>query len=70
MPRVRIDPERLARALVLSGYSFVSIDQLANMLGISTRSAGRILAELRRRGLAKRWSRRTYKLTLGAVMPE
>ncbi len=70
MPRVRVDPERLARALVLNGYSFVSVDQLANMLGISTRSAGRILAELRRRGLATRWSRRTYKLILSAVAPE
>ena len=64
MPRVYIDVRKLVSTLITLGYVYITVDQLASILGISTRTAGRILAEMSRRGLAKRWSKRTYKLEL------
>ncbi|KSW12335.1 hypothetical protein CF15_06235 [Pyrodictium occultum] len=61
---MRIDVSRLASTLLTLGYIYVTVDQLAYILGVSTRTAGRILAEMARRGLARRWSRRAYKLEL------
>jgi len=64
MPRVYIDVHRLASTLAVLGYIYVTVDQLASILGVSTRTAGRLLAEMARLGLARRWSRRAYKLEL------
>ena len=62
MPQIRLQVEKLASTLIALGLIYVSVDQLANLLGVSTKTAGRILAEMQRRGLAQKWSRRTYKL--------
>jgi|GEM_PF-1751777 len=62
MPRVRIDLERIAAMLILNGYVYITVSELSRLLGISTRSAGRILAEMQRRGLAEKRSKRAYKL--------
>ncbi len=64
MPRAKIDVVRLASTLAMHGINYITVNQLAAMLGVSTRTAGRILAEMQRRGLAEKWSRRTYKLSL------
>ena len=50
----------LARMLAEEGMVYVSVRRLARLLGVSTRTAGMILAEMERAGLAVRWSRRTY----------
>jgi Mn-dependent DtxR family transcriptional regulator len=62
MAKTRIDVTKLAYYLLLQGHIYVSVKTLSRILGISTRSAGRILAEMEKYGLARRWSRRTYKL--------
>ncbi|WP_194840472.1 helix-turn-helix domain-containing protein [Hyperthermus butylicus] len=66
--RVKLDIEKLAATLVYSGYTYISVYQLARILGITTRTAGRILAEMERKGLVSRWSRRTYKLDVARAL--
>ncbi len=67
MPRVNVNIEKLAAFLVLNGRIYVTVRELAQILGISTRTAGRILAEMERRGYAQRWSKRAYKLVARAI---
>jgi DNA-binding IclR family transcriptional regulator len=64
MPRAKIDVEKVALTLILHGYAYITVQQLARLLGVSTRAAGRILAEMQRKGLAARRSKRAYKLLL------
>jgi ribosomal protein S25 len=67
MARARINVEKLARTLLLSGKVYVTVYELAALLGISTRVAGRLLAEMERRGIAVRQSKRAYKLVIQAL---
>ena len=69
MPQVRLQVEKLASTLIALGLIYVSVDQLARLLGVSTKTAGRILAEMQRRGLVQKWSRRTYKLHIAQLVP-
>ncbi len=69
MGRVSINVDKLAYSLILAGHYYVTVTKLARMLGISTKTAGKLLAEMERKGLARRWSRRTYKLELKAWSP-
>jgi len=64
VPRVRVNIERIAASLLINGYTYITVQELSKLLGISTRSAGRILAEMQRRGLAERRSKRAYKLLI------
>jgi Mn-dependent DtxR family transcriptional regulator len=66
LAKASIDTSKLAYALIIRGHIYVSVKTLSKMLGISTRTAGRILAEMEKHGLAVRWSRSTYKLLIGA----
>ena len=66
--RVKLDIEKLAAILLYNGYTYISVYQLARILGITTRAAGRILAEMERKGLVSRWSRRTYKLDIARAL--
>ncbi|BEP17561.1 hypothetical protein PYJP_09130 [Pyrofollis japonicus] len=67
MPQIKLSIERLASTLVALGFIYVSVDQLARLLGVSTKTAGRILAEMHRRGLVRKWSKRTYKLNIASL---
>ncbi len=51
----------------LRGKNFVTIQEVARMLGISTKTAGRILRRLEEMGLVERWSRRAYRVRLPAA---
>ena len=69
MPQIKLQVEKLASTLVALGLVYISVDQLARLLGVSTKTAGRILAEMKRRGLVERWSKRTYKLLITELVP-
>ncbi len=68
MPRVNVDVRRVAAMLFLQGYIYITVDELARILGTSTRAAGRLLAEMQRQGYATRWSKRAYKLLVPAEL--
>ena len=59
--RVSVSLERIG-AILLAGRRFISIGEVAELLGVSTRAAGVILAGLERMGLVERWSRRVYRV--------
>ena len=50
----------------LRGRSFITVQEVARMLGVSTKTAGRILKRLEELGMVERWSRRAYRVRLGA----
>ena len=50
----------------LRGKSFVTIQEVARMLGVSTKTAGKILRRLEEMGIVERWSRRAYRVRLAA----
>ena len=58
--RIKVDPLLIALTLVSYGYKYITIKRLSIILGSSSKTAGRILAELERMGIAKRYSRRAY----------
>ena len=61
--RVSIDPAAWARAN-LRGRRYVTVREVAEMLGIDPRAAGRLLGELERLGIVWRVSRRVYRVLL------
>ncbi len=67
--RVTLDPHAVLYMLRSRGKTYVTVQELARLLGISTQAAGKLLARLAREGLAVRWSRRTYKLGTGDATP-
>ena len=60
--RATIRLDALETLLRSSGARYVTPRRLARALGISTRTAGRILAALERAGSLERHSRRAYRL--------
>lgn len=59
--RVRPGARAAARSLVRLGR-YVTVARAAALLGVSPRTAGKVLAWLERQGLARRHSRRAYEL--------
>ncbi len=62
--RVSIDPAAWARAN-LRGRRYVTVREVAEMLGTDPRAADRLLGELERLGFVERISRRMYRVLLG-----
>ena len=62
--RVSIDPDLLAAFIASQGRRFIAVSSVALMLGTSTRTAGKILATLERKGYVRRYSRRVYEVLL------
>jgi len=60
--RATLDLEMLARALALTGRRYVTVKQVSGMLGVSTRTAGKIMSRLEDMGLARRYSLRAFEL--------
>ena len=60
-----ISVEEWAR-YALRGKNFVTVQEVARMLGVSTKTAGRILKRLEELGIVERWSRRAYRVRLEA----
>jgi len=59
---VSIDVYDLYLRFVESGVFLVTVSDVARLLAISTRSAGRILSKMCELGLATRLSKNTYRL--------
>ncbi len=59
--RVALDPVLVARALARGGR-YLTPARASQLLGVSPRAAGRVLAWLERQGLARRVSRRAYEI--------
>ena len=66
--RVKIDVRKLYEDLVASGRMFVSVEEIADRVYTNTLSAGRILSQLEKLGLARKWSRNVYVITLARVL--
>ena len=60
--RVRVTAEGLARALRALGKRYVTVRDVSRLLGVSTRTAGRLLAMMEKAGEARRYSSRAYYL--------
>jgi biotin operon repressor len=61
--KVTVDVGRLHYSLSrLLGFEFVGVRELAILLGIDRRAAGRILAAMTQKGFAVKWSRAYYRL--------
>ncbi|MET1101131.1 MAG: helix-turn-helix domain-containing protein [Pyrodictiaceae archaeon] len=60
--RVRLTLDNIAVLLLKSGNRYITAKRLAAMLGISTRTAGRILSLMKEQGLIEKWSRKTYRI--------
>lgn len=65
--RIKVDPVLIALTLASYGYRYITIKRLSMLLGSSSRTAGRVLAELERMGIVKRYSRRTYMIDYQAL---
>ncbi len=63
---VRLNVLRLADNLSRSGKRYLRVKDVALMLGVSMRTAGKILATMERLGVAVRWSSSVYRLTAEA----
>ena len=63
--KVKVDVALVAAVIRGSGKKYVTARQISRMLGVSTRTAGRILARLESEGYLVRWSRRSYKVNFG-----
>ncbi|AEM39577.1 regulatory protein GntR HTH [Pyrolobus fumarii 1A] len=48
----------------LRGKKFVTVYEVARMLGVSPKTAGKILRRLESLGIVERWSRRAYRVKL------
>ena len=68
MSRIRVSldlnklAEYLAYTLSRDNRRYLTVDGLARSLGVSTRTAGRILSKLEAMGKVSRYSRRAYML--------
>ncbi|MCX8195873.1 MAG: HTH domain-containing protein [Acidilobaceae archaeon] len=60
--RVKVSLEGIAEMIRESRVNYVTVQRLSSMLGVSTRSAGKILARLEEEGAVKRYSNRAYKV--------
>ncbi|OWJ55609.1 hypothetical protein Pdsh_02140 [Pyrodictium delaneyi] len=57
-----VDPKKIAQVLRRLGVVYVSPHDLTAMLGIPSRSAGRLLKAMEKQGLAIRYSKNFYKI--------
>lgn len=60
--KVSLDLMSLYLRLHRMGIEFITVEELASMLSISTQSSGHLLAKMERLGLVERFSRRTYRV--------
>jgi len=62
--RVTIKPEKLIALIVRvkRNPEFVTVKEVARLLGLSTKSVGKALAELERKGYLRRVSKKAYKI--------
>ncbi len=71
MNRVKasIDVEALGAMFRGLGRRYVTVKQVSFMLGVSTRTAGKILARLERLGYVRKYSERAYEVLPASMSP-
>ncbi|NPA04485.1 MAG: helix-turn-helix domain-containing protein [Crenarchaeota archaeon] len=65
--RVSIEPLVVLVLAVKRGKRFLTVSEVSRSLGVSKRTAGRLLAHLCRQGYVERWSRTTYRIKPGTL---
>ena len=62
--RVTIKPEKLIALIVQvkRNPEFITVKEVARLLDLSTKSVGKALAELERKGYLRRVSKKAYKI--------
>ncbi|MEM0340389.1 MAG: hypothetical protein QXN05_02550 [Acidilobaceae archaeon] len=60
--RVKLDLDQIAKEIADSKFKYVRVKDVSKMLGVSTKTAGKILVRLEREGYVKRYSIRAYKV--------
>ncbi|WP_062661648.1 helix-turn-helix domain-containing protein [Aeropyrum camini] len=60
--KVKVRLAVVAAILRGSGRRYVSVREVGELLGVTNRTAGRILARLEREGVVSRYSKRTYRV--------
>jgi len=63
--RMSLSIEEWAR-YTLRKKKFITVQEVARMLGISTKTAGKLLKRLEDAGIVERWSRRAYRVKMTA----
>ncbi len=61
--KVSLDLERISKVLMEMEITYITVRKLADILGISTRTAGKIMSRLEALGIVERYSRRAYKVS-------
>ena len=64
--KVKVSLDYVVEALASTGKRYVTVKDLSSALGVSTKTAGRLMARLEREGYLRRYSNRAYKLLRGA----
>ena len=69
--RVSISLDSLVILLLapFKGKRYITVSQVSGVLGVSTRSAGRILSKLEKAGYVRRYSTRTYEVLFRSDRP-
>ncbi len=60
--RITVDISILGAYLVSTNKKYVTLKDVSRLLGVSTKTAGRILAKLEQAGLVERYSTRAFML--------
>jgi Mn-dependent DtxR family transcriptional regulator len=67
--KVKVQVALVAAVIAGTGKRYVTVREVSRLLGVSTRTAGRILARLEEEGYLVRWSRRSYKVVASPGEP-
>jgi Mn-dependent DtxR family transcriptional regulator len=62
--KVKLGLDHVVNALVSTGKRYVTVRDLSLLLGVSTKTAGRLMARLEDEGFVRRYSNRAFKLVI------
>lgn len=60
--KVKLSLDHVIEALEARGKKYVTVRDLSSLLGVSTRTAGRLMARLEEEGYLRRYSNKAYKV--------
>lgn len=61
--KVKLSLDHVFEALASTGKRYVRVKDLSEILGVSTKTAGRLMARLEREGYVRRYSNRAYRIS-------
>ncbi|MFZ8794824.1 MAG: MarR family transcriptional regulator [Acidilobaceae archaeon] len=62
--KVKLGLDRVVSVLASTGKRYVTAKDLSLLLGVSTKTAGRLMARLEDEGFVRRYSNRAFKLVI------